>query len=106
MVTTQKAQPLPPPQSPPIRVAIYASRYGIRPRGTHTCCARAPQGDLFSNSGKDNTGGLLYLSRMDSTRYPRKKRQGLGYKTRCDELGVSDREDTLAKKEVRGGSET
>lgn len=63
------------------------------------------QGDLFGNSGKDNTQGLLYLSRMDPSRDPKKtrfdtleeqKRRSLA------QLAVKEGEDVVAEKEVGG----
>lgn len=63
----------------------------------------APQGDLFGNSGKDNTQGMLYLSRMDPTRDPKNTRLDTAEEQKrrsLAQLGVKEGEDSVAEQEV------
>ncbi|CAN0261551.1 unnamed protein product, partial [Ectocarpus fasciculatus] len=61
------------------------------------------QGDLFGNSGKDNTQGMLYLSRMDPSRDPKKTRVDTAEEQRHRSLaqfGAKEGEDFVAEQEV------
>lgn len=61
------------------------------------------QGDLFGNSGKDNTQGMLYLSRMDPSRDPKKTRLDTAEEQKrrsLAQLGVKEGEDSVAEHEV------
>lgn len=72
----------------------------------YPCCARPcayNQGDLFGNSGKDNTQGMLYLSRMDPSRDPKKTRVDTAEEQRHRSLaqfGAKEGEDFVAEQEV------
>ena len=62
------------------------------------------QGDLFGNSGKDNTQGMLDLSRMDPTRDPKNTRSDASEELKrrsLAQLEVKEGEDDVAEKEVR-----
>ena len=68
------------------------------------CCGRLAQGDLFGNSGKDNTQGMLYLSRMDPSRDPKNTRSDAAEELKrrsLAQLGVKEGEDVVAEKEVK-----
>lgn len=74
----------------------------LTPRKTST--TMPVQGDLFGNSGKDNTQGMLYLSRMDPSRDPKKTRLETSEEMKrksLAQLGVKDGEDIVAEEEVR-----
>eukprot|EP00752_Nemacystus_decipiens_P010361 g9231.t1 len=61
------------------------------------------QGDLFGNSGKDNTQGMLYLSRMDPSRDPKKTRLDTAEEQKrrsLAQLGVKEGEDSVAEQEA------
>ena len=61
------------------------------------------QGDLFGNSGKDNTEGLLYLSRLDPNIDPKKihlKDSKEIQRSFINLLGLKGAEDVVAKGEV------
>ncbi|CAM9901915.1 unnamed protein product, partial [Ectocarpus sp. 12 AP-2014] len=61
------------------------------------------QGDLFGNSGKDNTQGMLYLSRMDPSRDPKKTRVDTAEEQRHRSLaqyGAKEGEDFVAEQEA------
>lgn len=61
------------------------------------------QGDLFGNSGKDNTQGMLYLSRMDPSRDPKKTRLDTAEEQKrrsLAQMGVKEGEDSVAEQEV------
>ena len=61
------------------------------------------QGDLFGNSGKDNTQGMLYLSRMDPSRDPKKARLDTTEEQKrrsLAQLGIKEGEDSTAEHEV------
>lgn len=58
---------------------------------------------MFGNSGKDNTQGMLYLSRMDPSRDPKKTRADTSEEQKrrsLAQLGVKEGEDVVAEKEV------
>ncbi|CAM9234741.1 unnamed protein product [Ectocarpus sp. 4 AP-2014] len=61
------------------------------------------QGDLFGNSGKDNTQGMLYLSRMDPSRDPKKTRVDTAEEQSRRSLaqyGAKEGEDSVAEQEA------
>lgn len=68
------------------------------------CTCYAPtQGDLFGNSGKDNTQGMLYLSRMDPSRDPKNTRLEMSEELKrrsLTQLGVKEGDGVVAEKEV------
>lgn len=58
---------------------------------------------MFGNSGKDNTQGMLYLSRMDPSRDPKKTRLDTAEEQKrrsLAQLGVKEGEDSVAEHEV------